>query len=431
MDIEKGAAPEAQQAKDAKATNRVFPYNEPTEHSQQSVIIREIDYSVPEKPTEREFTSLSELEQSIQAKGVKNHWFSVHAVTGKQASSITMDAAMYLLQQKCDLEPYSVKDSLTPSIKTKVDHDDDSLYVSILCFNIFSKGALADLIMTGAEETAGEEPVKTQISALAQKVNPAWERVCAFLTPMCVVTVFPQPESQVVRELWSWYSSPTTHLLERQKGPDFLYYKLLEVIVEHLPPVLAKYRMALLRFEDRTFKSTRPSMRDDVEQTLQLHLMQRELSVIHHYMRPAQRVLETILALPTETGENQMSVNLIDAETIDCLEEVRDDVIARLHELEMLSTSGKDLVSLMFNLTAYRSTVSSQTLAGVSTLFLPLTWWCGVYGTNFVILPELAWGVEDFDWGVEGWAGGYCYFWCMMLFFTIASCVLLRYLRVF
>lgn len=424
-----------------KADNKVFPYTEQTEYSKRAVVVRVIDYGAKDKPVTTEYKDQRELEQAINAKGadpknLHDHWFSVHAVPSSQAGEkhLTLDQAMHVLQKRCDLEQYSVKDALTESNKTKVDHDDDSLYVSILCFSTFSPGALADLIITGDDDDKGE-PVQTQVSQLAQKSKPGWERVCAFLTPHLVVTVFPEPDSQVVKALWAQYSSPTSHQLEKTKGPDFLYYKIMEVIIDHLPPVLAKYRTAILRFEDRTFRTTRPSMRDDIEQTLQLHLMSRELSVIKHYMRPSERVMATILALPTETGDNKMSVNLIDAETIDCLEEVSDDIVARLHELEMLGDASKDLVSLMFNLTAYRSTVSSQTLAGVSTLFLPLTWWCGIYGTNFAILPELFWGLTEeqkVEAGfIDGFPGGYVWFWCMTGFFLIVSTILLRYLRVF
>lgn len=58
--------------------------------------------------------------------------------------------------------------------------------------------------------------------------------------------------------------------------------------------------------------------------------------------------------------------------------------------------------------------VSQQTLAGVSVVFLPLTWLAGIYGTNFLIFPELTWGVDDDPDNPAqpaGWAAGYFYFW--------------------
>lgn len=44
-----------------------------------------------------------------------------------------------------------------------------------------------------------------------------------------------------------------------------------------------------------------------------------------------------------------------------------------------------------------------QALSIVSVVFLPITFIAGVYGTNFEILPELAWRL------------GYLYFWMLCL----------------
>ena len=52
-----------------------------------------------------------------------------------------------------------------------------------------------------------------------------------------------------------------------------------------------------------------------------------------------------------------------------------------------VQSAAKELLDLMFALTNYRSSTSNQTLAGVATVFLPLTWLAGIYGM----------------WGGRGW----------------------------
>lgn len=54
-----------------------------------------------------------------------------------------------------------------------------------------------------------------------------------------------------------------------------------------------------------------------------------------------------------------------------------------------------------------RSNTSMQTLSVVSTVFLPITFIAGVYGTNFVVLPELQWQL------------GYMYFWLLCTGITL------------
>ena len=50
----------------------------------------------------------------------------------------------------------------------------------------------------------------------------------------------------------------------------------------------------------------------------------------------------------------------------------------------------------------------------VSTIFLPLTFLCGVYGMNFEVMPEIR------------WAHGYIYFWVLSSIVTLTLVVLLR-----
>ena len=82
--------------------------------------------------------------------------------------------------------------------------------------------------------------------------------------------------------------------------------------------------------------------------------------------------------------------------------QVHDDVVSRLAEIDSLCDMSKGLMDLMFNLTGYRSTVSGQVLAGISVVFLPLTWISGIYGTNFAVRREGAsfQGLGDQGWGL-------------------------------
>jgi magnesium transporter len=53
-------------------------------------------------------------------------------------------------------------------------------------------------------------------------------------------------------------------------------------------------------------------------------------------------------------------------------------------------------------------------LVVVSTVFLPLTFLCGVYGMNFEGIPEL------------GWVHGYKFFWIISTAITVSLVMLLR-----
>lgn len=421
---------------------------EPGELRALSVQVTIVDFKDPKSPVLSVCHDLKKLCAEVRGTSLEDRWFNVQVT--REDRGLCLQDVLVELQKTCELEPYSVRDALTISTKTKVDHDDDSLYVSMLTFNIGSTGTLLELLEArdhddhldaAAAADKREDQSHSILSALAKRIQPSWERVALFLTPKCVVTVFYEPDSKMPNHMMHCYSAPNEYQLERSKGPDFLYFKLLEDVVNQVPKVLERYRKELFRLEQVTFNTQRPRERDDTERTKQLHLMSRELSTIAHFLDPALRVLETILSLPADT-----SAKLIDAETLDCLEEVQDDVDSRLHELGLLCDGCVDLMDLMFNLSNYRGGFANKVFAAGITIFVPLGWWCGIFGSNWIIFPELTWGVDkgaleaqglDAD-GVPyvdavfipGWPGGYTFFLAMQGLFFVLTFLMCRYLRV-
>ena len=119
-------------------------------------------------------------------------------------------------------------------------------------------------------------------------------------------------------------------------------------------------------------------------------------------------------------------------ETLDYIEEVEDQAKNQVVEMEGLIMRCKDLSDLRFSLQNYRTSVAQQMLAGVSVIFMPLTFIAGIYGTNFLILPELTWGiVDEDDPQPKGFPLGYCWMLSLMLISGLTATILLHRLKVF
>ena len=80
---------------------------------------------------------------------------------------------------------------------------------------------------------------------------------------------------------------------------------------------------------------------------------------------------------------------------------------------EILDTSLQHSLTVM----SHRTNQTMNRLAVVSTIFLPLTFLCGVYGMNFEIMPEIQ------------WANGYIYFWVLSAVITTTLVIVLRRAR--
>ena len=215
---------------------------------------------------------------------------------------------------------------------------------------------------------------------------------------------------------------------DAERAPiTLVFHALLESLVQQPGAVLRHYRDEIRSYHGRTFRTLRhPSARSDAHQTLQLYLMCQELGTLRLHLQPTCRLLDTLMG-PARA--------LLCEQVVDFLEEVRDTAGLNMTQVNMLQDEARAMMDLLFSLAAYRSTLSQQILAGVSVLFVPLTWWAGIYGTNFAILPELTWGVDvDADPGAAtppGWPAGYMYFWLVMAGMAALSGYVLHTMRVF
>ena len=79
---------------------------------------------------------------------------------------------------------------------------------------------------------------------------------------------------------------------------------------------------------------------------------------------------------------------------------MRIDVLSAevLNERDALTSS----LNLYLSLTGYRTNLIMTRLTLISFIFLPLSFLVGLYGMNFVTMPEL------------NWSFGYVYFWCLV-----------------
>lgn len=201
--------------------------------------------------------------------------------------------------------------------------------------------------------------------------------------------------------------------------PMCLFARMVEAVVTTVAPVLTDIDTQISMFEHTTFNTVRQNVTADMNQCMQLHSLKRTLGALRQNSDLTHRCLKTIM------------IHIGDKSAVDTFEEVLNVSSTLINRIDNLYTAATELDTLMFNLSAYRSSVVSQVLTGVSVLFVPLTWWAGIYGTNFAIIPELTWGVEDDDIRPNGWPAGYVYFWAVMAAFCAVSVGMLRLTNVF
>ena len=184
--------------------------------------------------------------------------------------------------------------------------------------------------------------------------------------------------------------------------PSFLIYEFWNEQVD-------QYLRLQSRLEHEV-ETMRLKLRTDANEATLLELadVTGELLALRKRVMPARRVLEELVARKT-TLISEATLGYMSG-MIATLERLLSDITSNLGILES---------AMNFSLTVatHRTNLVMNRLAVVSTIFLPLTFLCGVYGMNFEGIPELA------------WTHGYKFFWALSALITVWLVLVLRRAR--
>ena len=163
----------------------------------------------------------------------------------------------------------------------------------------------------------------------------------------------------------------------RSLGSDYLTYAILDSIVDQNFVLLDSLDDAITTLEDQLL---------DSEPTKELlHTIQklkREIVSIRRYISPVRELLAGMLRSESD---------LIGDNTHIYLRDVSDHTLRVIESIE----SYRDILTGLLDI--YTSSVSNKmnevmkVLTIFTTIFTPLTFIAGVYGMNFVYMPELKW----------------------------------------
>lgn len=168
----------------------------------------------------------------------------------------------------------------------------------------------------------------------------------------------------------------------RAAGADYLFYGLLDAIVDQYFPVLERYGESLENIEEMVV--TTP----DSRQIAMLHDMKRGLLTIRRAIWPHREMLNAIIR-----DENP----LVSDETRLYFRDVYDHTINLMDIVETYREIASGLVDVYISSVSAKLNEIMKVLTIIATIFMPLSFVASVYGMNFDRsaspwnMPELGW----------------------------------------
>lgn len=227
----------------------------------------------------------------------------------------------------------------------------------------------------------------TLVGAVSRDGAVGWDRCDVVLGEGFLITLHRGPSAvlSVVRREYEH------DFREHAKTSSFLIYEIFNAQVNQF--------IALQGELEHDVESVRVALHDEVnEATLErLATMSAKLMVLRKRVLPARRVLEELVARKTA---------IISDSTIDFFGTMIGTLDRLLADIDSNREILESAVNLTLTFTAHRTNLTMNRLAVVSTIFLPLSFLCGVYGMNFDVMPEIR------------WQNGYLYFWLLVAVIT-------------
>lgn len=216
------------------------------------------------------------------------------------------------------------------------------------------------------------------------------EQLSLFLGPTFVVSFHAGPED-IFEPVRQRLRGPVGRF--RSAGADYLFYALLDLIVDQAFPLLEEYDDALEELEDDV-------LHDPDKFTLQyMHFVKRELLQIRKTLWPQREALNQLIRDEHPLISESVKVYLRD---------VYDHTVRVLEMLEAFREMATGLLDVYLSSVSNRMNDVMRVLTIITTIFIPLSFLAGVYGMNFD--TDSRWNMPEL-----GYRYGYPLFWLVVV----------------
>jgi magnesium transporter len=162
----------------------------------------------------------------------------------------------------------------------------------------------------------------------------------------------------------------------RKLGPDYLAYALIDAVVDNYFFVLEKLGEKIDGLEEVLVSDPRRELLHEI------HGLKREMIGLRKSVWPLREVI---------SGLDRMETPLIKKTTGVFLRDVYDHTIQVIDTVESFRDMLTSMVETYLSSVSNRMNEVMKVLTVISTIFIPITFLVGVYGMNFLHMPELKW----------------------------------------
>ncbi|WP_372949342.1 magnesium/cobalt transporter CorA [Mariniphaga sp.] len=172
----------------------------------------------------------------------------------------------------------------------------------------------------------------------------------------------------------------------RTSGADYLAYALIDTLVDGYIHTIERLGTVLEGMEVEVLQHSQKSTLEKI------YRLKTNIGFLRKSIFPLKEIMLTL---------NKSDSNLIQKKTVSFLKDLNDLTTQSLEAVEIYHNMANDYLNIYHSNVANRTNEVMKVLTIFASIFIPLTFIAGVYGTNFDYLPELHFRFSYFImWGV-------------------------------
>lgn len=306
-----------------------------------------VDYS----PTRAEVHEVEDVAEFFSQR--RPAWSRVRWI---HVAGLQEPGAVQRLAEKYELHPLTMEDVLSGSQRPKVD-----------AFGGGESGMNARLFVT-------TRALEIQDGRLRS------EQISIFLGHNTVLSFEEGPTSQW-HQVRQRLMTEGSHL--RTADASYLVYAMLDTVVDGVFPILDHFDGDLEELETAVVEHPEPTVLTAIQD------LKRQLALLRSSVWPMREVVAALRRDPHECMSETTKVYLSD---------LYDNIVQVIEIIETYRERASDLTESYRSAVSFRTNEVMKVLTVIGTIFIPLTFFAGVYGMNFRHFPELelAWAYPAF-----------------------------------
>lgn len=199
------------------------------------------------------------------------------------------------------------------------------------------------------------------------------EHVAMVLLENCVI-VFQELEYDVFNGVRERVRNKSGRI--RSRGADYLFFALLDAIVDNYFAVLEHLNDKIEHLEEVVYTNPTPEVAQEIQQ------IKKEVLKIRRWIYPVKELISRLI-----DSEN----TLISKDTKVFLRDVLDHALEINESLQIYREMSMSLMEMYMSNISNKMNEVMKVLTIMASIFIPLTFIAGIYGMNFDHMPELHW----------------------------------------